>query len=86
MKLSKSERKIFRQQLGLEFQKIRRRKKLSLEDGALCQKMKPLRLAELEEHGRKFMNMRLSRLLEMADNYDYNLNIRLTKRLNMAAK
>ncbi len=31
MKLSKSERKIFRQQLGLEFQKIRRRKKLSLE-------------------------------------------------------
>ena len=86
MKLSKSERKAFRHQLGEMFREIHQNKNMDIENGAECQKMSPLRLLELEEHGRRFMNMRLSRLLEMASNYDHDLCIRLVERLKPAAK
>ena len=86
MKLSKSERKAFRHQLGEMFREIRQNKNMDIENGAQCQKMSPLPLLELEKHGRPNMNMRLSRLLEMASNYDHDLCIRLVERLKPAAK
>lgn len=80
MKLSKSERKKFREKLGLEFRQIRRSKNLDIEAGAECLGMKPLHLLEIEDQGRKFMDMRLSRLIELADKYDSNVDIRLIPR------
>ena len=80
MKLSKSERRKFREKLGLKFREIRHGRNLDIEAGAECLGMTPLRLLELEDQGRKFTEMRLSRLMVLADKYDCNVDINLIPR------
>ena len=48
MKLSKSERRKFREKLGLKFREIRHGRNLDIEAGAECLGMTPLRLLENE--------------------------------------